>query len=406
MPNKDLLLFTGEFPYGKKGEPFLNTEIWYLAKEFRYIYIFPRKNGTFIRELPKNVIIRDDLTNISVSNKDLLFNILHFFKLIFNEINSVSTLEKYLKNIKTFAYLYKEASSLKNEIEKFLLSKNLNKENIVAYTYWFDNSLLANTLLKKYLKPKTLISRVHGFDLYDEVNHTGIVPFRKMKIKGCSKIFAISNQGKKYLLTKIAKEYAKKVEISYLGVEPAVKKTKQLKNNIPTVVSCARMEPFKRIPMILESLLKINKEIKWIHFGDGTEYNYLNNKVKTLNSKLTIELKGQLRNEEILEYYRINKVDLLISASSTEGLPVSMMEAISYGIPIVSFDVGGISEIVIDNKTGFLCKDINDFNTFTHLINESLFNFSFNEQEIISFFTENFLSQKNYSSFAKNIANV
>ena len=46
-------------------------------------------------------------------------------------------------------------------------------------------------------------------------------------------------------------------------------------------------------------------------------------------------------------------VDVLINTSSSEGLPVSIMEAMSFGIPIIATNVGGTSELVTD-KTGIL----------------------------------------------------
>ena len=49
-------------------------------------------------------------------------------------------------------------------------------------------------------------------------------------------------------------------------------------------------------------------------------------------------------------------MDLLINLSSSEGIPVSMMEAISFGIPVFANDVGGISEIV-QPETGELIPD-------------------------------------------------
>ena len=57
--------------------------------------------------------------------------------------------------------------------------------------------------------------------------------------------------------------------------------------------------------------------------------------------------------EEIFEFYKETPIDLFISLSEAEGVPVSMMEAISFGIPILSTDVGGCREIVME-ETGIL----------------------------------------------------
>ena len=63
------------------------------------------------------------------------------------------------------------------------------------------------------------------------------------------------------------------------------------------------------------------------------------------NNQITITFKGPTGNPEILSYYASNPVSLFLSVSSSEGLPFSMMEASSYGIPIVCTDVGGCKEI-------------------------------------------------------------
>ena len=47
--------------------------------------------------------------------------------------------------------------------------------------------------------------------------------------------------------------------------------------------------------------------------------------------------------------------DIFLSTSKNEGIPIAMIEAQLAGIPIVASDVGSVSEVVIDNKTGILC---------------------------------------------------
>ncbi|MBI5050449.1 MAG: glycosyltransferase family 4 protein [Nitrospirae bacterium] len=46
--------------------------------------------------------------------------------------------------------------------------------------------------------------------------------------------------------------------------------------------------------------------------------------------------------------------DIFALSSLSEGMPVSIMEAMASGLPVVSTDVGGVSELVMDGETGFL----------------------------------------------------
>ncbi len=64
---------------------------------------------------------------------------------------------------------------------------------------------------------------------------------------------------------------------------------------------------------------------------------------------VTCAFKGDLPNDEVQRYYRSNRVDCFITTTETEGLPVSIMEAMAYGIPIVATDVGGIREMIDGN---------------------------------------------------------
>jgi len=57
------------------------------------------------------------------------------------------------------------------------------------------------------------------------------------------------------------------------------------------------------------------------------------------------------------EKFLRNKVDLLISVSKNEGIPVSFMEAMAYGIPVITTNVGAIKEIVNQSNGLIISKD-------------------------------------------------
>ena len=55
---------------------------------------------------------------------------------------------------------------------------------------------------------------------------------------------------------------------------------------------------------------------------------------------------GRIENQKVLEFYQKNFVNCFITTSSTEGCPVSIMEALSFGIPVIATSVGGITEMI------------------------------------------------------------
>ncbi len=64
---------------------------------------------------------------------------------------------------------------------------------------------------------------------------------------------------------------------------------------------------------------------------------------------LSYKFAGNIPNEQILDFYKNNIIDCFVLTSEHEGLPVSIMEAESAGIPIVATNVGGIREMIRDN---------------------------------------------------------
>lgn len=66
---------------------------------------------------------------------------------------------------------------------------------------------------------------------------------------------------------------------------------------------------------------------------------------QSLPPNVKVEWKGFFENERVLEFYQREVPDLFINASSTEGIPVSLMEAYAHSIPAIAPNVGGIKEI-------------------------------------------------------------
>ncbi|MBK6912265.1 MAG: glycosyltransferase [Ignavibacteriales bacterium] len=72
------------------------------------------------------------------------------------------------------------------------------------------------------------------------------------------------------------------------------------------------------------------------------------------SSNLKINLRGNINNDELLEYYKNNLIDIFINTSDSEGLPVSIIEAQNFGIPVIAPALGGIPEIVNGNNELFI----------------------------------------------------
>lgn len=121
------------------------------------------------------------------------------------------------------------------------------------------------------------------------------------------------------------------------------------------IVSANRFIPHKRLPWLVEVYAKAaisRSKLVLIGGGDEGEISKVKSKIKEYNLSNQIELLGVLSFEEL--YQRFKEASFYVSSSLEEGFPNVFIEALNYGLPIVSTDVGGCRELVKDGETGFL----------------------------------------------------
>ncbi|WP_439481749.1 glycosyltransferase [Cyclobacterium plantarum] len=231
----------------------------------------------------------------------------------------------------------------------FIRSNQLVLSNAIYYSYWKNESATAIAYLKYRSTIDCARTRAHREDLYLE--YGGLKPFDPFVSKNISDVYSISQDGQKYLLER---GYPKdKVKISRLGVYPSGSCTLYSDEGL-SILSVSYLNPVKRVALIAKAILRLNIKVRWVHIGDGVEFDQVK-KITDSNTQnnINIELLGNQPNEFVYDYYRNNHVDLFLNVSSSEGLPVSIMEAYSFGVPCMACDVGGNAEI-IDNAWKFL----------------------------------------------------
>ena len=90
----------------------------------------------------------------------------------------------------------------------------------------------------------------------------------------------------------------------------------------------------------------------------GPLSNNINEMAKlSLKDQVDCFFHGNVKNEYILSWYKKNNVDAFINVSKSEGAAVSIMEAMSFGIPIILSNVGGNPEMVVNQSGILLSKD-------------------------------------------------
>jgi glycosyltransferase involved in cell wall biosynthesis len=300
---------------------------------------------------------------------------------------------------------------LRNYINAKLLEEDISQD-IVFYSYWLKTGAHAISLLKYGNSIK--ISRAHGSDLYEEKTESGYLPLLSFSAKKLDAIFFTSEHGMNYFSAKVKYE-SNDFIVSRLGVKSH--KTDIIKADISdeyVIVSCSNMIPLKRIDLIIKALgaVKIKKEILWLHFGDGilrTDLETLARKKLGSLNRIKYRFMGHYPNNDLLEYYALNKIDLFINTSSTEGIPVSIMEAQSFGIPVIATDTGAVTEIVVEGTGSLLPVGFNTdelANLITHYANLTDHEYDIIRMNAVRNWEANFNAISNYNNFISRVNSI
>jgi glycosyltransferase involved in cell wall biosynthesis len=121
-------------------------------------------------------------------------------------------------------------------------------------------------------------------------------------------------------------------------------------------IFAGRLEKIKNIDRIIRIYSKLPENIKREHAffiaGYGTQESYLRSLAESLRISDRVVFLGSLDNAELLE--ECSRHRLLLMASSQEGFPMAIAEALSLGLPVVTTDTGDIARFVKSNYNGFL----------------------------------------------------
>jgi glycosyltransferase involved in cell wall biosynthesis len=219
-----------------------------------------------------------------------------------------------------------------------------------VYSYWASDMAVAAAVARRKAWVHRAYCRAHGWDVYME--RGGFLPFRHLLATYLDHCLFACEYGRRYFEALMGRSYPS-VGCSRLGtagVSPA-----PLARVHPfTLVSCSRLIPLKRVELIAEALSQVTSAVRWIHIGEGPSRGTVEAACTDLPAHVNAELRGGIPNAEVLALYATLRPSLFLSVSRTEGLPVSMMEAMSAGIPVMGTDVGGVREIISHGSNGVL----------------------------------------------------
>ena len=234
----------------------------------------------------------------------------------------------------------------------------------------FVNGLGTETTIANIFLKKKIIRKIVGDPVWERA-------YSKAKISESFDEFQVKNYGFSISLQKKVRSFSikksdivvtpsqhlknfilnlgfkNKIEIINNGVFIPEENTNIFTNDQINITVVSRLVSHKNIEKIIKAISDLNSPLINLNIiGDGPELNQLQKISLESNNKDNIIFHGKLNRDEI-DHIFLNS-DIYIQASNYEGLPHSLLEAMSYGIPVLCTPVGECKEILGNEDRGYI----------------------------------------------------
>lgn len=321
-------------------------ELIAFSGQTKFKVIFLRTQSEFYDEGIKT--LRNN--GIEILIKPFKFNF--FFKKLFFIILF------FFKNIWKFIWGYSSIIGLKSLY--WFLKMNLSQfEKPLSLHAQFATqaSILAFMLKEFYKEDVEYYFTFHAYDIY--FNNKW---FSKL-VNESKNALSISDYNIKYVKENYININADKIKLSRLGAFQPVIKNKEKDKKIFTIGLMSWFEEKKGIIYLLKAMKQIsrgNKDINLILAGDGPLKQDILTYIENNNLGNIIKYMGKIKGRRKVDFLKSLDAFILPAISlpnNQDGIPVVLMEAISYGLPLISTNISGIPEICINEYNGYLIKE-------------------------------------------------
>ena len=358
----NILLISESFPFDGPDTPFFAREVAYLGSRAD-VAIAPIWRGTTPSEpMPAGVTIVRSLAEAHASRamRMTMFAEAILSPGLYGELFRQAPAALSPRSAATTAIRLARALVAERWMRRYLVSAGDRRPDVV-YSWWsfaeaygFARALVGTGI--------PLVTRMHGYDLFADQEAIGFVPFQRQLLERATCAASASQAGSAYLKGRYP-DLSGIITTSYLGTEDPRALNEPSTDGVLRIATCSSITPVKRVDLLARSLSHMSiasadLEFHWTHIGSGPLTDDLKALIEILPGLAgRYTLTGQLPPPRVKQWFRDNDVDLFVNTSFSEGLPVSLMEAASFGIPMMATMVGGNPEIVSDANGVLLERD-------------------------------------------------
>jgi len=232
---------------------------------------------------------------------------------------------------------------------KFITAIKQTKPDIVQ-AYMSEGIIIALNLFR-FISPSTKrVAAIRGF-----TPNKG--KFIETVFKNTLQNSSLVTVNAKHLATEIENRFfvrKESIKLIHNGVSCVTTKS-NLSYNPPNIIVISNFHKYKGYKFLLEALSKIQLSFKCLLIGGGREKESIKIRIDELGLKERVVIQDYVSDPRPF----LKLAQIAVHPSETEGLSNAILEEMSWGLPIIAFDVGGNNELISNNVNGFLVN-LND----------------------------------------------
>jgi glycosyltransferase involved in cell wall biosynthesis len=190
---------------------------------------------------------------------------------------------------------------------------------------------------------------LHGSDLLVRADYLDV------KLKECEFCFTISDFNRRYILDRYPEIDTERIVVQHLGVDPSFWRPLEIaaNKNKFSILTVGRLHSVKNHGFLLLAcgvLKSAGVRLRCLIAGDGEERPKLEQLIQKMDLGTEVQLLGQVSREKLPDLYA--KADVVVLTSHSEGVPITLMEAMAMERIVLAPEITGIPELVLRGKTG------------------------------------------------------
>lgn len=266
-----------------------------------------------------------------------------------------------LRNIKSIGI-----SNVFIQSPEILFAVVTTRWNSLCFRFAGIQNPVANSRYIYIRKLDFLFDKIMRFSLMKDYVHTILASADKHAIESY-----LTNRNYSKAIREKFIQFPTRVDLSlfYQSSDKTFKIQKGINKDDIVFITVGRITSIKGWDLIIDAfeilLTKLPNSIL-IFVGDGEDKSLLTNKIEVKGISSRVILTGFLQKQIIVKYLNISNVFLV--GSFYEGWSLAMVEALAVGLPIISTDISGAKDLIIENENGYILSNRNPGSYADHML--------------------------------------